>query len=149
MSLRTTATSVAERANCTKLSANDTAPDRAIGTRSAADMGNDTVPDRAVGTKLTEWLTVADTANESIADRASCLNPIATAANETGSVAVDIAKIYGLLSEISSGHNNKLDEIHRTATSMESKLTAITTRLFDIESRLDFLEDINKTLTEF
>lgn len=150
MSLRATATSVAERASCAKLSAataNDTAPDRAAGARSAADMGSDTVPDRAVGTKLTEWLTAADTASESIADRAGCSNPIATAANETGSVAADIAKIYGLLSEISSGHNNKLDEIHRTTTSMESKLTAITTRLSDVESRLDFLEDINKTLT--
>ncbi len=63
-----------------------------------------------------------------------------------GEVAADIAKIYCLLAEVSRAQNNKLDEIHRATTSMESKLTAITARLSDVESWLDFLEDSNKAL---
>ncbi len=63
-----------------------------------------------------------------------------------GEVAADIAKIYCLLAEMSSAQNNKLDEIHRATTSMESELTAITARLSNVESRLDFWEDSDKAL---
>lgn len=42
-----------------------------------------------------------------------------------------------LRSEISSAHNKKLERMHRATASTESKLTAISTQLSDVESRLD------------
>ena len=65
---------------------------------------------------------------------------------DNASLSADIAKIYALLKETSGKQEEKLSIIERTTTAVESKIAELTTRINDVEGRLDFLEDANKSL---
>uniref|UniRef100_A0A3B4U8Z8 L1 transposable element RRM domain-containing protein n=1 Tax=Seriola dumerili TaxID=41447 RepID=A0A3B4U8Z8_SERDU len=69
-------------------------------------------------------------------------------ASRPDSMAADIAKIYNLLQKMSDEHDKKLDEIRATMASTEGKISELTRRLSNVESRLDFLEDTDKKLDD-
>uniref|UniRef100_A0A3B3BLU5 L1 transposable element RRM domain-containing protein n=1 Tax=Oryzias melastigma TaxID=30732 RepID=A0A3B3BLU5_ORYME len=59
-------------------------------------------------------------------------------------MAEDIAKIYALLKETSEVQESKLNSIQAATRAVEAKLSDMSARLGQAESRIDFLEDANK-----
>lgn len=68
------------------------------------------------------------------------------AAGNESVMARDIARIYELLQKTSEQQETKLNDIKRATDSMDGKLTELTSRINDIEGRLDFLEDADRAL---
>lgn len=61
-------------------------------------------------------------------------------------MAKDISSIYALLKEISESQEHKLNAIQSATLAVEAKLSDIATRLNNVESRIDFLEDAHQAL---
>lgn len=59
-------------------------------------------------------------------------------------MAKDISSIYALLRETSESQERKLNSIQSATRAVEAKLSDIATRLNNVESHIDFLEDANR-----
>ena len=69
-----------------------------------------------------------------------------TGATSADQMAKDISSIYELLKETSETQEHKLNAIQSATRAVEAKLSDIATRLNNVESRIDFLEDANQAL---
>lgn len=69
-----------------------------------------------------------------------------TGATPTDQMAKDISSIYELLKVTSETQERKLNAIQLATQAVEAKLAEIATRMNNVESRIDFLEDANRAL---
>lgn len=90
-----------------------------------------------------------NTANASSMDKDSLPSPSAgpsTGATPADQMAKDISSIYELLKVTSETQERKLNAIQLATQAVEAKLADIATRMNNVESRIDFLEDANRAL---
>ena len=76
--------------------------------------------------------------------------PVATPPGRTpdSEVARELAKMSKLIQETSAAQDKKLDDIKRSTSAVESKLTEFASRLDTVEGRLDSLEYFSKGLED-